>query len=650
MNSLKRISRASLCALVLGFCVAPSCKALPASETMVVLQTDLSLPKDVDKVTIEVLVRGDRRHFNSFEKLGNQDSLKIPASLGLTLDEGTDASTPVTFRVTAFQGPKARVLREVVTTIPKDRLVALKLPIQWLCWDQVTTDAEGNAQTACADANQTCVAGNCVDKTVDPATLEDFAADRVFGGGTGTNNDGTCFDTAPCFDKSKDSPVDLAACTITASDNVNVAIRVDSAGICGTTGCYVPLDARSELGWKATGRGTIQLPTAVCTRIKSGLAAGVSVVDASTECPLKTNGIPTCGPWSSAGKTPTPPDELGPVMFMDNQDKPLSIAVAAKTVYWTVTGQYTSPEGALKKKLVSGGDTSVVQAKLAFPRDIEVTTDATGKLADVIWASAGTTMTGQTVLEGAMVTDRSFAVPAKPDLTLSFAPPLGYPEGVAASGGDIFFTDLGASAVYRFNASGKTLLAGPSNGTAQKSPYRIAVHKNNAFWTNEGDFKGTNGSVMLCAIDDPLPMTIAQNQNIPRNLVLDDIDEATSEVKTVYWTNYGKSNSDADSAVSEKVMKASLAGSMVTAVEAIATGSQPSGIAIDDKFIYWTNQGDNTVMKINKLPGSPQMVIARNQNVPGDIAIDETHIYWINEGGAKPGSIMRLSKSAPELK
>lgn len=644
MKSLKRVTRASLGALVLGFCVAPSCTALPVSQTMIVLQTDLSLPKDVDKVTIEVLVRGDRRHFNTFEKLGNQDSLKIPASLGLTLADGTDPSTPITFRVTAFQGASARVLREVITTIPKDRLVALKLPIQWLCWDQVTTDADGNAQTNCADPNQTCVAGTCVDKTVDPTSLEDYAADKVFGGGTGTDNDGTCFDTTTCFGDGKDAPVDLEACTITASDEMNVAIRVDSAGICGAAGCFVPIDAKSEFGWKAGASGTIQLPLAVCKRIKAGSAAGVSVVGASTACPLKTNGIPTCGPWSSAGTAPPALEELGPVTLIANQVQPVSIAVAAGNVYWTVAGPYTAPEGVVKRMPITGGSASIVQAAQAYPRDIAVITDTTGKLANLVWASAGITKAGQMVPEGATVTDRSFADPAKPtDVKLNFNLPLGSPEGVAADANGVFFTDFGANAVYRVSTTGMTLLAGPSNGTGQNRPYRIAVDKTRAYWTNEGNLNKNDGSITLCNFNDPLPSPLAAGQDVPRNLVI-DIDASTALATAVYWTNYGKSGSE----VSQKVMMVSLADP--TNVKAIATGNQPSGIALDKDAVYWTNQGDNTVMKRNKADGSTR-VVAQKQNVPGAIAVDTTHIYWINEGGSgTPGSIMRISKAAPEPK
>ena len=647
MISLKRISRAALCALTLGLCVAPSCTPLPIGETMVVLQTDLSLPKDVDRVTIQALVRGDQRHFNEFTKLGQSGQLQIPASIGLTLGDGTDPTTPVTFRVTAYQGTKARVLREVVTTIPQDRLVALKLPIQWLCWEEadgLKLDAEGIAVSNCPE-NQTCIAGTCADNVVDPATLDTYAPEEVFGGGTGKNNDGTCFDTSACFTDSVDAPVEDTGteCFIKTTADKNVAIRSDTAGICGAAGCFVPIDAKSDLGWQPGATdGTLKLPYAVCQRIKDKKASGVSI---SGACPLKTDGIPTCGPWSSAGESPPAPEKLGPVTLIGNQVQPVSIAVAAGNVYWTVAGPYTAAEGVVKRIPIGSSGTAIVQAAQAYPRDIAVTTDAaTGKLANVLWASAGVTKEGMMTPEGATVTERSFAVPSAPtDVKLNFNLPLVSPEGVAAGLDGVFFTDFGANAVYRVNTAGMTLLAGPSNGTPQNRPYRIAVDKGKAYWTNEGNLNKNDGSIAACELSDPLPVTIAAGQDVPRNLVL-DIDESTSQARAAFWTNYGTSGSE----VSQKVMMAELGPNVV--VTAIAAGNKPSGIALDKDFVYWTNQGDNTVMRYDRNDKTTH-VVATKQNVPGAIVVDKESIYWINEGNANtPGSIMYIAKDAPDAK
>jgi hypothetical protein len=654
MISLKRISRAALGALTLGLCVAPSCTPLPIGETMVVLQTDLSLPKDVDRVTIQALVRGDQRHFNEFTKLGQSGQLQIPASIGLTLGDDTDPTTPVTFRVTAYQGTKARVLREVVTTIPKDRLVALKLPIQWLCWEGaegLTLDADDHAISNCPE-NQTCIAGTCANNVVDPATLDTYAPEEVFGGGTGKNNDGTCFDTSACFTDSVDAPVEDTGteCFIKTTADKNVAIRSDSAGICGASGCFVPIDAKSDLGWQPGATdGTLKLPYAVCQRIKDKKASGVSI---SGACPLKTDGIPTCGPWSSAGASPPPPEKIGPVTLIGNQLQPISIAVAAGNVYWTIAGPYSAAEGVVKRIPISGGSATVIQAAQAYPRDIAVTTDpSTGKLANVLWANAGIDKDVMTP-NGAAVIERSFATPATPmDVKLNFDLPIGQPEGVAAGADGIFFTDFGANAVYRVNTSGMTLLAGTANGTKQNLPYRIAVDKAKAYWTNEGHPGMNDGSVVICDFNDPLPIEIAAKQVFPQNFVL-DIDESTSRAKAVFWANQGTAAMQED--VSQKVMTVSLDGNGAPAgmPVAVAAGSAPTGIALDKDFVYWSNQGDGTIMKLNRKDSSTH-VVAVKQNVPGALVVDGEHIYWINKGDANKGifgSIMMISKDAPEPK
>lgn len=664
MNSLHRISRVALCALTLAIGAAPSCTALPVGETMIVLQTDLSLPKDVDRVTIQALVRGDQRHFSSFEKLGSEGELQIPASIGLTLGDGTDPTTPVTFRVTAFQKGKARVLREVITTIPQDRLVALKLPIQWLCWEdnlQVEqVDGQDHAISNCPES-QTCIAGTCADSTVDPATLDDYSADAVFGGGTGKNNDGACFDTTGCFDGRPGTPVvtDAAVtdtgteCLIKSTADVNVAIRADTAGICGATGCYVPLDAKSDLGWQPSGEN-LKLPYAVCARIKSKQASGVSTVAASTACPLKTDSIPTCGPWSSAGKAPPAAADVGPITLAANQAKPVALAVFGASVYWTVAGDYDQPTGLVMQVPVDGGGKTLVAGKLGYPRDIALAhkTDSNNKqkVTDLVWATAGYTPSGMTKTVDPLVTDRSFATKLLgEDVPLKFDTALVTPEGVAVSSLGVFFTDIGAQSVYRVDTSGMTLLAGPTNGFTQKNPYRIALDDANVYWTNEGDLDTGTGSIAVYNSMSALPSELISAQNTPRNFVVET--GADLKAKTIYWANYGVFKSTpmimTDTTHSEKVMMASVADP-ATLVE-LADGHRPSGIAVDSTagVVYWSNEGDNTIWSVN-VADKKLKLIAQNQNAPGAIAVDAGYIYWVNTGSkAQLGSVMRISKNAP---
>lgn len=615
-------TRAAAAALCLAAGTAPSCaKAPPPGEVMMIVQTDMSLPKDVDTVTIEVLVRGDPRFSQTFEKLGADESLKIPASLGITIDAGTDPTTPVTLRVIASQQGMVRVLNEAVTTVPDDRIAALRLPVHWLCWDQVAVDGQGNASSTCPEG-QTCVAGSCADKKIDPTTLPTYDVADVFGGGTGSG-DGSCFDVSSCFTGSVDAPVDLASCTIAPSGSVNVAIRVQSAGICGPAGCFVVLDAESDAGWKTGPGGEIQLPTAVCDRIMSGDAAGVSISGVSAACAQKTAGLPTCGPWSSAGQLPASPGVDTPLAVAANQDHPTSIAVAGGNIYWTSAGVSDKTTGAVKRVPVSGGNITPLAQAQPFPKGLAL--DITGsKVNGAYWAANG--VVGAGLIAGVDLSSS----PAKP---LSFdIPGLVSPEGIAVEGGSLFFTDFGGNAVYSLDLTTKTstLLAGPANSAPQSAAYRVVADAARVYWTNEA----SPGAVVMVDRLDPAPVVIAQNQGTPRHLVLDG-----QPATAVFWTNF----------TTGEVMTAPILGGTPPAAGApvaLFTGqNKPYGIVVDGADLYWTNDGDGTVMKAPKAGGTPK-VIASGQNGPGAIAVDGTNVYWINEGSLTKadGAIMKMKK------
>lgn len=632
MNSFGRVSRVALGALTLSMVGAPSCSPLPVGETMLILQTDLSLPKDIDKLTIDVLVRGELRNTSSLTDVGADGSLLIPASLGITLDlaKGTDASTPVTLRATAFQKEKARIIREVVTTVPKDRIAALKMPIQWLCWDQVAIDDKNVAHTNCKDINQTCVAGTCVNKAVDPSTLDDFAPDKVFGGGTGTNGDGTCFDTTGCFNDSVDAPTQLVGddCVIKTTGEVNVAIRVDSAGICGPTGCFVPLDAKSEFGWQAGDSGTIKLPRAVCDRISvSHTASGVSTSPTSAACPLKSNGIPACGPWSASGKAPPAPGTLKPVQLVGAQASPVSLALGGGNIFWTNAGISGAKNSSVKLMPIVGGSTNTVAVNASFPGDLALDLDSMGGVNSVIWADTGSS----SVL--------GFDFVAQTPLAFPIAGAKG-PTGVALVAGSLFVTDFTDNAVYRIAAKKLNVLATSVSG--QLSPNRIAADAKTAFWTNEGNKGMANGSIVLSDLMDPAPVTIAPAQDLPRNLAI-DLDTTSLLTKTVYWANY---------AMAGDVMMLGIGGTPAAPMgmpTVFAKGQgQPYGITLDATNVYWTNHATGMVMKAPKAGGAP-VPVAKDQSAPGAIVVDANNIYWINEGtpGAKQGAIMKIAKGAP---
>lgn len=269
-------------------------------QLVVSIETDVALPKQVDTVRVEVLVRGALQFGNTYD-LG-QTGILIPATL--TLLAGDDPSTPVTVRLLGNKGSKTRTLRETVTTVPKGRAASLRMPIQWLCDESARATDDGLIETTC-DPGYTCSAGRCVESEVPEPTLPDYTPEEVFGGGA-TPEAGRCFDTIGCMGGGRIAMPDVN-CSIEKPEGglgPNVALQVEDDGICdeANIACFVPLDGESDEGWRSLG-DRLSLPPAACDRLATGR---VRSIVASTSCETKTHSLPPCGPWSSVTKSSAP--------------------------------------------------------------------------------------------------------------------------------------------------------------------------------------------------------------------------------------------------------------------------------------------------------------------------------------------------------
>ena len=102
--------------------------------------------------------------------------------------------------------------------------------------------------------------------------------------------------------------------------------------------------------------------------------------------------------------------------------------------------------------------------------------------------------------------------------------------------------------------------------------------------------------------------------------------ELTLRGSALYWTNYG------DDDYTGSVMTAGLDGS---GPHSLATSLQkPRGITAGPTFLYWTNAGNGTVMRVDPTGGQPEPIVS-SAATPNDVAVDQDWIYWL-EGGTDP--------------
>jgi hypothetical protein len=73
---------------------------------------------------------------------------------------------------------------------------------------------------------------------------------------------------------------------------------------------------------------------------------------------------------------------------------------------------------------------------------------------------------------------------------------------------------------------------------------------------------------------------------------------------------------------------------------------RPFGIAIDNAYVYWTNQGsmpnytDGAIWRA-PIAGGLAIALATNRNRPRSIAVDMNAVYWVESVG---GGVWKLAK------
>lgn len=579
------------------------CSQPITGEILLAIDTDLAMPKDLDALHIDVVsAAGVARASIEIKGFGEEAGARLPGTFGVAVSE--DPSELVTLRVIGRRGGEARVEHAITTTIPEDRVAVLRMPLHFLCR---TIDAEEPDEVSCP-VGQTCFAGTCRSNRIDSSGLPDYDEAAIFG-------DGRCFDVARCFEGSAPlEGIDPDACTFTANDDVNVALTSESDGLCGTSGCFVALDAGSELGWTRLADGTIQLPASACPPgPRAGL--GVRTAPVGDGCPLKTVALPTCGPWSSAGPEPDPSRPPEPVVLAAWQDSPVALALDDTQVYWINQGTSGGVDGAVRSIARAGGAPITLADKQATPRSIVVDQGR------ALWTNRG-----ETDNDGSLM---AFSPGGSAGSLLTG---LDQPEGLALAGGLVFWTQY-SGGVFRATSLGANSAPLEADSGA---PYGIAAAADRVCWTDHRAGSVTcQPLVSGVPAGDPLP--ISGEEATPHAIALDV--DAEGKATAVYWVNLGAMERAGE------VVRVSLVGGVIGEREVLASGQpHPIAIALDEASVFWTNRGDGTVMKLLKTGGKAPEAIATQQHNPGAIVAAGDAIVWVNEGkpGARNGAVVRL--------
>ncbi len=225
------------------------------SAIMLAVNTDMKAPKDVNAVSVTISTNNTVKH-NVIGRVTPQGEILLPATLAVVEPDEENAS--IRIRVMAFQERKARVLRDVRTSIPAGgRVVLLRIPLNFVndgstqgtLPDNVlpapnpgtgggggvggggSSGADGGSLDGgsssggssgssgggtsggtpsaggdtfdpftfvpnCPNPEETWIDGECKDAYVDPNTLPDFDESLV---GSGDIEAGNCFDVKKCF-------------------------------------------------------------------------------------------------------------------------------------------------------------------------------------------------------------------------------------------------------------------------------------------------------------------------------------------------------------------------------------------------------------------------------------------------------------------
>jgi hypothetical protein len=285
-----------------------------------------------------------------------------------------------------------------------------------------------------------------------------------------------------------------------------------------------------------------------------------------------------------------------PVTLASSQVQPIGIAVSGTNVYWVDAGHGPpTNDGAIRTVPVGGGAVTTLASGQGSPYAIAV------RGPTAYW----TNFYGEAVMAVAL----AGGAPTPLAWTKT-----GY--SIAVDETNVYWPSnaSGSEGIMTMPISGGV----PTPLAAGQFPYQIAVDATNVYWTDQ-----SAGTVMQLAKAGGAPIALASGQGAPTGLAID----ATS----VYFTN---------ASLNGTVQRVPIGGGPITT---IASGqSNPGEIVVDDANVYWkTGNADGAIVKAPVAGGTPTTLVPIGWPSVFGMALDSQYLYWTNAGD---GTVMRVAK------
>lgn len=271
---------------------------------------------------------------------------------------------------------------------------------------------------------------------------------------------------------------------------------------------------------------------------------------------------------------------------------PTSLAVDGTSLYWV------SPPDGTVKKIPKGGGTPTTLANSQGAWDLAIDDSS------VYWLGWSN--------------DSVVKVPKGGGALTTLATGQSQPTGIAIQSGAVYWTNTGGNQVLAMPVTGgtATVLATGSAGSFGS----IVVDGSAAYWTDD-----VSNKVMMAPKGGGTTIQLASG-GIPAGIAIDG--------NSLYWI---------DNSAAGSVMRLSLSGGSPTTFA--ASQSYPHRVALDATSVYWT-LGNGSVLKALKSGGAPStLYTGTNTAVSGapenSIVVDDRYVYWTNYTN---GTVMRIAK------